>query len=202
MLSRSVAAQIQASNNPLLPFQGMSQLLESSDFNFGNLECAFSPPPGDGSTQSHVLVLAAPRETIQGLVKYNFKVLNLANNHTFDQGLDGLLFTRQYLDSNNIKHMGTGPNLAEAWQPAVVETKGIKICFVGASFSSLNDKGRVNNNYVARIQDVDNLKSAILKAKSECNFTVVTMHAGKQYTRPLSPAKLILRIAPLMTGRT
>lgn len=206
MLSRLVAANIKETNNPLLPFQGMSQLLESSTFNFGNLECTFSPPEnytkegqfskvmandsGGGTTDAHTLVLSAPRENIQGLIKYNFKILNLANNHAFDQGLNGLLYTAAYLDSNNIKHMGIGPTIRDGWEPAIVETQGIKICFIGASYSSVNDHGQVKNNYVARIQDLDSLKASIVKAKSECNFTVVSMHAGKQYTRNPIPSQI------------
>jgi poly-gamma-glutamate capsule biosynthesis protein CapA/YwtB (metallophosphatase superfamily) len=200
MLGRLVAARTEATQNPLLPFQGMSQLLESSNFNFGNLECTFTPPKdyksdskvvandsGGGTTDAHTLALAAPRENIQGLIKYNFKVLNLANNHAFDQGLDGLLYTIAYLDSNHIQHFGTGPTLEDAWQPAVVETQGVKICFLGASYSSVNDLGQIKNNYVARIEDIDHLKSSLIKAKSECNFTVVSMHAGQQYTlNPIS----------------
>ncbi len=216
MLSRLVAAKIKEMNNPLLPFPTMDQLLKSSDFNFGNLECTFPPPKnykreggfsnviandsGGGITEDHTLILSAPRENIQGLIKYNFKILNLANNHTFDQGLNGLLYTFSYLDSNNIKHMGTGPTLQDAWQPAIIATQGIKICFVGASYSSINDGGKVKNNYVARIEDIDNLKSSLVKAKSECNFTVVSMHAGNQYTRSPNSSQIAFAHSAIENG--
>jgi poly-gamma-glutamate synthesis protein (capsule biosynthesis protein) len=131
----------------------------------------------------HSLVFGAPSDYILGLVNYNFKSLNLANNHALDQGIKGLEYTLNYLDEKNIKHVGAGKNLNEAWQPAIVETRGIKICFIGASYASINDSGKTQNNYVARIDDNENLKLAIQNSKSLCNFVVTTMHAGTEYTR-------------------
>lgn len=100
-----------------------------------------------------------------------------------DQGQKGLDYTIEFLDSINLKHIGTGKDLNEAWQPEIVEQNGIKICFIGASYASINDNGKTTNNFVARIEDLENLKSSILSVKSKCNFTVVTMHAGTEYVR-------------------
>ena len=102
----------------------------------------------------------------------------------------GVDVTRSTLDSLGIAHEGTGDNLDQAWTPAVVAANGIKICFIGASFSSINDGGKVTNNYVARIEDVAHLKSAIKTAKAECDFTVVTMHAGIEYTSTPNQAQI------------
>src|SRR5205085_3891867 len=97
--------------------------------------------------------------------------------------LKGLSFTISGLEINGVKHEGTGNNLDQAWQPAIVESNGLKTCFVGASYSSVNDSGKTTNNYVARIEDLDRLKTATAYSKSKCDFTVVTMHAGVEYTR-------------------
>ena len=123
------------------------------------------------------------------LKDFNFQIINLANNHAFDQGLAGIDVTRKTLDNLGIAHEGTGDNLDQAGTPAVIESNGIKICFIGASFSSLNDGGKTTNPYVARIGDTANLQSAITSAKSECDFVVVTMHAGTEYTRTPNKAQ-------------
>lgn len=181
MLSRSVATVINKANNPLLPFTGMADILKSTDFNFGNLESPFS---GKNEFEpSGSLVFNVPLKNIQGLKEYNFPILNLANNHAFDQGLEGLLYTSKYLDQNNIKHIGTGATLDDSWKPQYVEYHGIKIGFVGASFSSLNDNGKTTNNNVARVENTARLQSAIAEARLNSDFVVVTMHAGIEYTR-------------------
>jgi poly-gamma-glutamate synthesis protein (capsule biosynthesis protein) len=64
-----------------------------------------------------------------------------------------------------------------------METNGIKICFLGASYASSNNDGKTKNDYVTRVEDVDKLKSSILNLKSNCDFITVSMHAGTEYTR-------------------
>jgi poly-gamma-glutamate synthesis protein (capsule biosynthesis protein) len=129
------------------------------------------------------MVFNAPRGNIKGLVDSNFKVLSLANNHALDQGVKGLNYTLNYLDENKIQHAGAGKDLNDAWQPAIVEAGGIKICFVAASYASVNDNGKTTNGYVARIEDIENLKLKIENSKKLCDFVVASMHAGTEYTR-------------------
>jgi|GEM_PF-919061 len=198
MLSRNVAAAIQKSGDVDLPFSNISNLLKSTDFNFGNLESPVSPPsPSGGGIKGeggiiggHSLLFGAPADYLKSLSDYNFQIINLANNHAFDQGLAGIDVTRSTLDNLNIAHEGTGDDLDQAWTPAVVEANGIKIGFIGASYASTNDGGKTTNNYVARIEDLQNLKSAILNLKSQADFIVVTMHAGTEYTRTPNQAQI------------
>jgi hypothetical protein len=205
MLSRNVALAMQNAENIDYPFLGMTDVLHGTNFNFANLESPFTDMgnlkqmdshargtpcvPGcpcdfkGGVIGGHSLIFGAPCLYAPGLKDYNFQIINLANNHAFDQGLEGLDYTTSMLSELNIQHEGTGDNLDQAWTPAVVTANGIKICFVGASYSSINDGGKATNNYVSRIQDVVRLKLAIQNAKVECDFVVATMHAGTEYTR-------------------
>ncbi|MCL5666721.1 MAG: CapA family protein [Patescibacteria group bacterium] len=198
MLSRSVAGAIRKSADNELPFRDMADILKSVNFSFGNLESPLSP--GSGIVGGHSLAFAAPADYAQGLVDFNFKILNLANNHALDQGISGLDYTMQYLDRNGIRHVGTGDNLKEAWQPAAVDANGIKICFAGASYASVNDNGKTANNYVARIENLSSLKSEISSLKSSCDFVVATMHAGTEYTRQPSEAQINFARAAIDDG--
>lgn len=181
MLSRNVAAAIKKAGDPSLPFSRFADNFNSVDFTFGNLESPIAS--GSGIIGGHSMIFSSPKDYAQGLAKNKFKILNLANNHAMDQGLKGLGYTLKYLDSLGIRHVGTGNSLDEAWQPAAVETNGIKICFVGASYASVNDNGKTTNDYVARTEDTEKLKTQISNAKKSCDFIVATMHAGTEYTR-------------------
>ncbi|HYJ45074.1 MAG TPA: CapA family protein [Pyrinomonadaceae bacterium] len=187
MLSRGVERAMAKAGDPLAPFKPLADLLQSTDFNFGNLE---SPISGNDNIPGKGLVFNAHTRDIVGLSKYNFKVLNLANNHAMDQRLQGLLSTGKYLDEQGIIHMGTGRNLAEAWEPKFITVRGVKIGFVGVSYSSVNDGGVAHNDYVARIEDRDRLKSAIEQLKPQVDFIIVTMHAGVEYTRRPNQAQV------------
>lgn len=181
MISRGVAGAISRAGDPLAPFKKMESILRSTDFNFANLEVPIS---GNDNIAGKGLVFNMRKAHIAGLKEYNFKVLNLANNHAMDQGLNGLRNTRKYLAENDFIFMGTGENLEEAWQPKIITVKGVKIGFVGASYASVNDGGVARNDYVARFEDKDRLKKAIDQLRADgADFVVATMHAGVEYTR-------------------
>ncbi len=209
MLSRNVAGEIQKAKNINLPYEKMAEILKSTDFNFGNFESPFYKISKNclaseavGIIGGHSLVFGSPCLYVKGLRDYNFQILNLANNHALDQGLVGLKFTTSLLSDPNvaIQHIGVGENLDDAWKPAIVEAKGMKICFIGASYSSINDGGKATNEYVARIEDAENLKSSILNLKSKCDFVVVTMHAGTEYVRKPNQAQITFAHAAIDAG--
>lgn len=182
MLSRNVAGQISKNNKDSnWPFKNIEKELLSTDFNFGNLESPYSGR--DDFNPSGSLVFNAPTWTLPGLTNYNFKILNLANNHGLDQGLEGLRYTKKILHENNVLSLGVGDNLGEAWQGQVYTIKDVRIGFIGASYASINDGGITKNNNIARIEDLDTLKIAIANLKTKSDFVVVTMHAGTEYTR-------------------
>ena len=197
MLSRGVDRAIERSRNPLLPFSGLDGLLRSTDFNFGNLE---SPVSGNNRRLGRGLVFNAHTDDFEGLVEYNFKIVNLANNHAFDQGLKGLRFTEKFLDKQKIAYLGTGENKSEAWQPKIIIANEIRIGFIGASYSSINDGGAVRNDYVARIEEIEHLKAAVKKLKTESDFIVVTMHAGVEYTRKPNQAQIFFAREAVKAG--
>ncbi|MDP1709588.1 MAG: CapA family protein, partial [Candidatus Komeilibacteria bacterium] len=187
VLSRNVAAKINKAKNPLLPFSKLSSLLQENDFNFANLESPFSGK--DTFNPSPSMVFNAPRPNIKGLVANKFEILSIANNHALDQGAKGLSYTRTYLAQNDIKAIGAGNNLDQAWKSEVVEANGIKIGFIAASYASINDNGKSVNKLVARIEDLGKLKSAIALARQQADWVVVAMHAGTEYKYQPNPSQ-------------
>lgn len=188
MISRGVARAIARSRDPLVPFRQMEAIFRSTDFNFGNLE---SPISDNDNILGKGLIFNTKRRDIAGLKAYNFKVLNIANNHALDQGLAGLRHTRDVLAENDLAHLGVGDNMTEAWQPKTIEVRGVKIGFVGASYSSINDNGTTVNDYVARIEDTQRLAASIGELKrGGTDFIVATMHAGAEYTRRPNRAQI------------
>ncbi len=182
LISRGVARAIDKAGTPLAPFKKMEDIFRSTDFNFGNLECPIS---GRETVVGKGLVFNMRTKDLAGLKEYNFKVLNFANNHAMDQGINGLRNTHKVLDENGFTRLGTGENLDEAWTPKIYEVKGVKIGFVGVSYVSINDgSGAARNDYVARMEDKDRVKKAIEQLKSQgADFIVATMHAGVEYQR-------------------
>ena len=197
MLSRGVARTIDAADDSHAPFSQMEELFRSTDFNFGNLE---SPVSGKDHRIGKGLIFNARRSDIEGLVKNNFKIVNLANNHALDQGVDGLNFTRNFLNEKGIEYLGVGDDRTDAWQPRIVTANGIRIGFIGASYASINDGGVVTNEHVARIEDVARLRDSIGQLKRISDFIVVTMHAGTEYVRQPDPSQIDFARAAVDAG--
>jgi poly-gamma-glutamate synthesis protein (capsule biosynthesis protein) len=96
---------------------------------------------------------------------------------------------------------GVGDDLSEAWTPRLVEVRGIKIGFVGASYSSINDNGASRNDHVARIEDIERLRQSISDLKQMgTHFIVATMHAGTEYVRNPNPSQVVFARAAIDLG--
>ena len=180
MLSRGVARLIDREGE-LAPFNSMADVFRSTDFNFGNFE---TPVSGNDTRVGKGLVFNTRKKDVEGLVKYNFKIVGLANNHALDQGEAGLRHTMAFLPGKGIEYVGVGETPEEAWKGKIITANGIKIGFIAASYSSYNDNGSRRNPFVARIEDVELMRNSIQRLRDEgCQFVVATMHAGIEYTR-------------------
>jgi len=71
-----------------------------------------------------------------GLGQYKgFDVLSTANNHSMDQGEEGVIETIKFLDQKGIHHVGTAKSENERDAFPIVEKNGIKIGFLSYTFS-------------------------------------------------------------------
>lgn len=71
-----------------------------------------------------------------GIDKYKgFDVLSTANNHSLDQGEEGVVETLQFLEAKNIQSVGTARTIKERDQFPLIEKNGIKVAFLSYTFS-------------------------------------------------------------------
>ena len=96
MLSRGVAGVINRAGVDR-PFALCKDELLKTDFNFGNFE---SPVSGNDSRVGKGLVFNTRVKDVAAITNANFKVVNLANNHMFDQGLAGLRNTIRVMNES------------------------------------------------------------------------------------------------------
>lgn len=115
----------------------VASVLEQGDINLGNLEspnCDRGQPFG-GKLEAGGLYLRTAPSNVKGLISGRFKAMGIANNHSLDYGIEGLLQTIEVLDREGIAHAGGGRNIVEARKPAVVEQNGTKVALL--SFTSV-----------------------------------------------------------------
>jgi poly-gamma-glutamate synthesis protein (capsule biosynthesis protein) len=194
MLSRRVAWQMRRARDLLLPFRGVAELCASVDFTFGNLEAPFSASERFDTSAANLF--NTPPAHVRGLVEHRFRVLALANNHAFDQGEAGVRFTVAHLDAHGLAHVGAGASLDDAWRPAVIELRGIRIGFVAVSYASVNDLGVTRTPHVARMDERERFARVLGELRPKVGYLVVAMHAGNEWaTRPNAAQIALARTA-------
>ena len=96
----------------------ISNKIMINDFNCLNLEAPFIKKYFKNIDKG--INLYNKTKNINFLIDNKFKVVNLANNHIFDFGLDGFKYTKNILDKNNIQYFGAGENIIEANKPVII----------------------------------------------------------------------------------
>ncbi len=102
-------------------FEGVVELFAKADYVVGNLETTLSPRPPYGGYPA----FATPEELARDMRAAGFDCVTLANNHSIDRGVGGLLATVAALDNAGIEYVG-----ARADGYAVGRTEPL-VCCVG-----------------------------------------------------------------------
>ncbi len=105
-------------------------------------------------------------------------IVNIANNHTLDYGIQGMEDTIHYLDSVGVKHVGGGRNLAEAREPVILEVKGKKIGFLGYFGDGWYNATEKRAGTAPR--RVDCVTEDVRRLRQEVDFVVVNLHWGEE----------------------
>ena len=112
------------------PWGTVLPALKSCDLVIANLETAFTLHQTAAQKR---FTFKADASHVDTLTRAGIKIVNLANNHSLDFGVLGLLDTLQTLNSAGIAHVGAGRNYYQAAQPAILTSHGIRIGVIGAT---------------------------------------------------------------------
>ena len=131
------------------------KLVREADVSFTNLEGSLFrlwefkgyPQAEFGGTQER----GSP-EMAEELKWAGFDLINRANNHTTDWGVEGMVETNRLLDKLGLVHAGTGMNLGEASQAKYFETKKGRFGLIGlaSSFTPMSRAGKVRSEVSGR----------------------------------------------------
>ncbi|MDP3025307.1 MAG: CapA family protein [candidate division Zixibacteria bacterium] len=176
MLSRGVDVTMK-NKGYLYPFKNIAEITNSAEVTFGNLE---SPLSNRGTRGDQLYSFRGNPEAVKGLLYAGFKVLNLANNHSYDYGKKAFEQTLEVLNKNNIKVIGAGKNVTEARMPAIFDLGDLKIAFLGYDLSPGAFPAGQNSSGVAKARHAWIIKD-LEKAKEAADFVIVSFHWGIEY---------------------
>jgi gamma-polyglutamate biosynthesis protein CapA len=161
------------------PLAATKDILQNGDVTFVNLESPLLPSCPDIVTGFTFCADARFAAALQGA---GVDVVNVANNHSTNQGQSGLDDTVQVLQSHGMQVSGFA-------RIATVDVRGLRFAFVGM-------------NLVGSKLDPAQLQALITRARQGADVVVVQFHWGREYeTYPFSAAG-IAPDDPRQVGRT
>jgi len=167
-------------------FMPISRLLQQSNFVVVNLEC---PATKTSAPQKKGFVFRAEPEWLRELRAAHISHLNLANNHSIDQGSQGLASTVDSLLRVGIVPVGCGVEGLNECDPTVLTTAAGRIVLFSSVQLSLEGWKGSPGKYAPCQSTVEELcrKIRSYKKSHPGDVVVVCLHWGVEYH--ISPAK-------------
>ncbi|WP_246281242.1 CapA family protein [Saccharibacillus qingshengii] len=162
------------------PYVYVRDRFKNDDLTVINLETPVTALTTKSADKS--FVFKSPPKALGPLKNAGVDVVNLANNHTLDQGIRGLLDTIANLDNKGIAHVGAGRDASAAYAPVIVERKGIKIAIVGVSrvLPESDWAAGAGHAGAASAYDPEAAARAVEAAKRKADVVVAVVHWGKE----------------------
>lgn len=162
-------------------FKYVKEHISGADIAIANFETVTA---GNEKSFSGFPQFNSPKESLLALKETGFDILSTANNHSLDQGKDGILNTLKHIDEYGLKSTGTFKDRER--KPLIEEKNDIKFGFLsytyglnGLDFYLSEDE----LSYMINLIDETKIKREIEELKEQVDLVVVSVHWGTEYQR-------------------
>lgn len=161
-------------------FSHVSPLFLADDYTIVNLETPITER-GTPSDNKAFVYKSSPL-AVPAMKQAGIDAVNLANNHTLDQGTEGLLDTLAALENHQIDYVGAGKDDARAYAPVYIEKNGIRVALLGFSrvIPEYSWYAGKNKPGLAATYDPALAVQAIQEAQAGADVVIVIAHWGKE----------------------
>lgn len=186
-------------------FRGVSHHFNNADFVVINLEC---PITDTASPVNKKYIFRADSKCAEGLKQAGVTHCALANNHTMDQGRQGLQSTVHHLESVGIATVGYGLTLKERISPTLIHKKGINVALFNSCPLRVENWQNIENTPDINQADCSTLAKEICNFKDQHSdyYVVAILHWGTEFistpslTQRYAAAELVSAGADLIIG--
>lgn len=171
---------------PLLA--GLKPYVSDADLAICSLETPVGTQQGPYSGYPSFVV---PPQILPALASTGYDACTTATNHALDAGTAGVKRTLEGLDDAGLEHTGTYRSSAEAGKPLILETGGLKVAVVAATYG-LNGLSADTSWRVDLIDTQRMIAKATAARKAGADVVLAGFHAGEEYsTRPTAEQRRI-----------
>ena len=194
------AQEVLMKENYSYPFNQVAPLL-SADITIGNLEGPLTSICNSNMELDKTYVFRSPAEKVTPALKdAGFNLLNLANNHILDYGLQGMNDTIQSLKEHDIYSVGAGKNSTEARAGIIVDTEHGKYGFLSYSLTFPESFWATEDTPGVAFGHEKQIVSDIKRLKKQADGVIVSFHWGREKTTELRPYQPRLGRAAIDAG--
>ena len=181
LLDRGVRRQIETSGVESLFAPDVDSLFRQADVVVGNLEC---PVTRVEAPVQKLYCFRGEPQWLDALKAHGFTHLNMANNHTVDQGRRGLRDTWQNVSRAGMVAVGAGENMAEASRPVLLASAPREVWLIASLRMSLENFPFLKDRPCVSQLPFDSLVTQVqrLRAEKPRAVIVVSLHWGAEHT--------------------
>ena len=177
LLDRGVRQVVEQKGIDQLFSAGIDSVFQTSDAVVGNLECPATKVHAPVFKQ---YVFRAEPEWLSSLNRHGVTHLNLANNHSIDQGRIGLMDTKENIIKAGMTPVGAGQNQEEADEQVLLTDSPRRVWLIASLQLALENFSRLPDHPCVSQQTIETLCQRIAQLKQadpKC-FIIVSLHWG------------------------
>lgn len=181
LLDRGVRRVINQHGVDHLFSDGIDSVFRSAQLVVGNLEC---PATKIDAPVFKRFIFRGEPEWLDTLRQHGITHLNLANNHSIDQGREGLLDTRRNIIAAGMVPMGAGENMQQASEPVLLASEPRNVWFVPSLRLALENYAYLPDKPCVSQEPMDSLIRRVHRLRQEDSTAViiVSLHWGGEHT--------------------
>ena len=190
LLDRGVRRVIEHHGVDHLFSDGIDSVFRSAQVVVGNLEC---PATKIEAPVFKRYIFRGEPEWLTVLQKHGITHLNLANNHSIDQGREGLIDTKKNITTAGMTPIGAGENMEEASEPVLLASEPRNIWLVPSLRLALENYAYLTDKPCVSQEPMDSLLSRVyhLRQADSTAVIIVSLHWGGEHTlKPVARQRL------------
>ena len=180
LLDRGVRKAIERHGVDHLFSDGVDSVFHAAQVVVGNLEC---PATEIEAPVFKKFIFRAEPSWLEALQRHGITHLNLANNHSIDQGRQGLIDTKENILVAGMVPIGAGTNMAEASEPVLLAEQPRKVWLVPSLRLALENYAYLTDKPCVSQEPMDSLLQRVYRLRQQDSTAViiVSLHWGAEH---------------------
>lgn len=160
----------------------VASYLQEADFAIANIETTLA---GEEYAFSGYPLFNSPPELAATLKQSGFDLLNTANNHSLDRGMDGVINTIKHIEEAGLNYVGTARSQEERERGFIFSQNDIKIAFYAYTYGTNGIPIPSGSEYLVSLIDEALIKEDVERAKNieGVDLVIISLHWGNEYQR-------------------